>query len=146
MKIFVSGSLAYDRIMDFPGKFSEHILPDKIHNLNVSFLLRTFTENFGGTAGNIAYTLALLGESPVVLAAVGNDFAPYRAWMDKNKIDSRSIRVVPEEKTSFCYIMTDNSDNQITAFYPGAMNCSANPPKKNRCPAWRSSLRVFGMT
>ena len=121
MKILVSGSLAYDRIMNFPGKFSEHILPEKIHNLNISFPLETFTENFGGTAGNIAYNLALLEERPVVLATVGDDFDPYRAWMDKHNIDSGMIKVISDEKTSFCYIMTDRSDNQITAFYPGAM-------------------------
>jgi len=126
MKIFVSGSLAYDRIMNFPGKFSEHILPEKIHNLNISFPLETCTENFGGTAGNIAYNLALLGERPVVLATVGNDFDAYRTWMDKHNIDSSMIKVIPEEKTSFCYIMTDRSDNQITAFYPGAMKYPGN--------------------
>lgn len=126
MKILVSGSLAYDRIMNFPGKFSEHILPEKIHNLNISFPLETFTENFGGTAGNIAYNLALLGEKPVVLATVGNDFEPYRAWMEKNSIDPAMVKVIPEEKTSFCYIITDRSDNQITAFYPGAMKYPGN--------------------
>jgi len=126
MKILVSGSLAYDRIMNFPGKFSEHILPEKIHNLNISFPLETCTENFGGTAGNISYNLALLGERPVVLATVGDDFDPYRVWMDKHNIDSSMIKVIQKEKTSFCYIMTDRSDNQITAFYPGAMKYTGN--------------------
>ena len=112
--------------MNFPGRFSEHILPEKIHNLNISFPLETFTENFGGTAGNIAYNLALLGEKPVVLATVGNDFEPYRVWMEKNGIDPAMIKVIPEEKTSFCYIITDRSDNQITAFYPGAMKYPGN--------------------
>jgi adenosine kinase len=128
MKILVSGSLAYDRIMNFPGKFSEHILPEKIHNLNISFPLETCTDNFGGTAGNIAYNLALLDERPVVLATVGSDFGPYRVWMDKHNIDSSMIKVISEEKTSFCYIMTDCSDNQITAFYPGAMKYPGNKP------------------
>ena len=130
MKIFVSGSLAYDRIMDFSGRFSEHILPDKIHSLNVSFLLDTFTENFGGTAGNIAYNLALLGEAPVVLAAAGNDFSPYRDWLEKNHVETGMINIIPEEKTSFCYIVTDRADNQITAFYPGAMKFPAKPLAK----------------
>jgi adenosine kinase len=121
MNIIVSGSLAYDRIMNFPGDFSDHILPEKIHNLNISFPLETYTENFGGTAGNIAYTLALLGEKPAVIANAGNDFEPYRAWMAKHNIDTAGISVMSGEKTSFCYIMTDRSDNQITAFYPGAM-------------------------
>ena len=126
MKILVSGSLAYDRIMNFSGKFSEHILPEKIHNLNISFPLETFTENFGGTAGNIAYNLALLGEKPAILSTAGNDFEPYRAWMDAHLIDSRLIKIIPDEKTSFCYIVTDLSDNQITAFYPGAMKYPGN--------------------
>lgn len=121
MKIFVSGSLAYDRIMNFPGKFSEHILPEKIHNLNISFSLETFTENFGGTAGNIAYNLSLLGERPVVLAVAGNDFEPYLEWMKQNNIDPSMVKIISGEKTSFCYIITDCADNQITAFYPGAM-------------------------
>lgn len=126
MRIIVSGSLAYDRIMDFPGKFGDHILPEKIHDLNICFTLETFTENFGGTAGNIAYNLALLGEKPLVYAAAGNDFEPYRAWMAKHDIDISAIRVIPGEKTAFCYIITDKSDNQITAFYPGAMKSSDN--------------------
>ena len=131
MNIIVSGSLAYDRIMNFPGNFSDHILPEKIHNLNISFPLETCTENFGGTAGNIAYTLALLGEKSAVLANAGNDFEPYRAWMVKHNIDTDEISVMPGEKTSFCYIMTDRSDNQITAFYPGAMRL----PEKIASPA-----------
>jgi len=126
MNIIISGSLAYDRIMNFPGKFCDHILPEKIHNLNISFPLENFRENFGGTAGNIAYNAAMLGERPVVLAAVGNDFEPYRAWMSKHNIDIDSINVFENEKTAFCYIMTDKSDNQITAFYPGAMKCPDN--------------------
>jgi len=126
MNIIVSGSLAYDRIMDFDGKFSDHILPEKIHNLNISFALETFTENFGGTAGNIAYSLALLGEKPLVLACGGNDFEPYRAWMAKHNINTSLINMAKAEKTAFCYIMTDRSDNQITAFYQGAMKCRDN--------------------
>lgn len=131
MKIFVSGSLAYDRIMNFPGKFSDHILPERIHNLNISFPLETFTENFGGTAGNISYNLSLLGEKPVVFAAVGDDFAPYRKWMERHGVDMSMIKVLPGEKTSFCYIMTDSSDNQITAFYPGAMKHPAGNIPEN---------------
>jgi len=128
MNIIVSGSLAYDRIMNFPGKFSDHILPEKIHNLNICFALETFTENFGGTAGNIAYNLALLGEKPSVLANAGNDFETYRAWIEEHNIDISAVNLVPGEKTAFCYIMTDSSDNQITAFYPGAMKY---PEKKH---------------
>ncbi len=81
MKILVSGSLAYDRIMDFPGKFADHILPDKIHVLNVCFTVNGLQEKFGGTAGNIAYSLALLGERPMILATAGKDFDRYEAWL-----------------------------------------------------------------
>ncbi|MFO7963141.1 MAG: carbohydrate kinase family protein [Desulfobacterales bacterium] len=121
MKIFISGSLAYDRIMDFPGKFEDHILPDKIHVLNVSFEVNGLTENFGGTAGNIAYSLALLGEKPTILAAVGKDFDRYGEWLMQNGIDLSGIARRPDEFTSGAYITTDLSDNQITGFNPGAM-------------------------
>ena len=81
MNIYVSGSIAYDRIMDFPGYFAEHILPEKIHMLNVSFTVNNLTQNFGGTAGNIAYALSLLGERPLVLAAIGQDYQHYFRWL-----------------------------------------------------------------
>lgn len=126
MKILVSGSLAYDRIMDFPGKFSDHILPDKIHVLNVCFMINGLTENFGGTAGNIAYALSLLGESPTIIATAGRDFEPYRNWLAKNKISTEHIKIIDEELTAGAYITTDQSDNQITAFNPGAMKFSSN--------------------
>ncbi|MFA5318585.1 MAG: carbohydrate kinase family protein [Patescibacteria group bacterium] len=124
MKILVSGSLAHDKIMNFPGYFKDHILPEKIHSLNVSFLVENLNENFGGTAGNIAYNLALLGEQPVILAAAGNDFDNYRDWLENNKVDVTNIKTVEDEKTAFANIMTDQADNQLTAFYPGAMKYS----------------------
>lgn len=120
MRIIVSGSLAYDRIMDFPGRFREHILPDKIHLLNVSFTLDKFAEKFGGTAGNIAYNLKLLGDNPAVLAAVGRDFRPYFRDLSIMEIDSRHIKSFNDEYTAVANIITDLDDNQITAFYPGA--------------------------
>jgi adenosine kinase len=126
MNILVSGSIAYDRIMDFPGKFSDHILPDKIHMLNVCFMINGLTENFGGTAGNIAYALSLLGESPTILATAGRDFESYRNWLTKNKISTKHIKVIDEELTAGAYITTDQSDNQITAFNPGAMKFNSN--------------------
>ncbi|HEY5998795.1 MAG TPA: carbohydrate kinase family protein [bacterium] len=119
--IAVSGSLAFDRIMDFPGKFSDHILPDKIHVLNVCFAINGLRENFGGTAGNIAYALALLGERPRVIAAVGRDFDPYRTWMARHHLSLDHVAEVADELTAGAYITTDQSDNQITAFNPGAM-------------------------
>jgi adenosine kinase len=121
MSVYVSGSLAFDRIMDFPGKFSDHILPEKIHILNVCFAINGLRENFGGTAGNISYTLSLLGEEAVVVATAGRDFSGYREWLRKNGIDDRRIEIVEEELTAGAYITTDQSDNQITAFNPGAM-------------------------
>ncbi|MDQ7833041.1 MAG: carbohydrate kinase family protein [Desulfovibrionaceae bacterium] len=121
MRIFVSGSLAYDRIMTFPGKFSDHILPDKIHILNVCFLVNGLTEKFGGTAGNIAYSLKLLDQEPVILATAGKDFAVYREWLEKCGMTFEGIRQIDEEFTAGAYITTDTSDNQITGFNPGAM-------------------------
>jgi adenosine kinase len=121
VQILVSGSLAYDRIMDFPGRFADHILPDKIHMLNVCFVVNGLQEKFGGTAGNIAYSLALLGEEPLVLASAGNDFDRYESWMEKFNLSVAGIRRIPEELTAGAYITTDKADNQITGFNPGAM-------------------------
>ena len=121
MQIFVSGSLAYDRIMDFPGRFADHILPEKIHILNVCFMVNGLRERFGGTAGNIAYNLALLGERPVILATAGKDFAPYREWLARLGLPLTGIKEIPEDFTAGAYITTDLSDNQITGFNPGAM-------------------------
>jgi adenosine kinase len=121
MHIFVSGSLAYDRIMDFPGRFVDHILPEKIHILNVCFMVNGLTERFGGTAGNIAYNLALLQESPYILATAGRDFGPYREWLEQLGLPLAGIKEIPQEFTAGAYITTDLSDNQITGFNPGAM-------------------------
>jgi adenosine kinase len=121
MRIFVSGSLAYDRIMDFPGRFVDHILPEKIHILNVCFMVNGLTERFGGTAGNIAYNLALLGESPSILATAGRDFGPYREWLESLGLPLTGIKKIPGEFTAGAYITTDLADNQITGFNPGAM-------------------------
>jgi adenosine kinase len=126
MNIFISGSIAYDRIMDFPGKFSDHILPDKIHILNVSFMINGLTENFGGTAGNIAYTLSLLGETSTVLSSAGSDFGKYKKWLKKHDIPTDHIVLIEDELTAGAYITTDKSDNQITAFNPGAMKFSSS--------------------
>ena len=125
MNILVSGSLAYDRIMDFPGKFSDHILPDKIHVLNVCFMIDGLKENFGGTAGNIAYALSLLGESPTIITTAGRDFDSYKDWLVKSNITTEHIKIIDEELTAGAYITTDKSDNQITAFNPGAMKFSS---------------------
>jgi adenosine kinase len=121
MRIIVSGSLAYDRIMDFPGYFSEHILPEKIHVLNVCFQVDGLKEKFGGTAGNIAYALTLLGEDPTISATIGHDFHRYFQWLAKNGISCENIRTIEDEFTASAYITTDRADNQITGFNPGAM-------------------------
>jgi adenosine kinase len=121
MNIFVSGSLAYDRIMDFPEKFSDHILPDKIHILNVCFTVNGVDEQFGGTAGNIAYNLALLGEKPIILSCAGRDFDSYEGWLRRLELPVHGIRRISDELTAGAYITTDKSDNQITGFNPGAM-------------------------
>lgn len=113
--------MAYDRIMDFPGRFSDHILPDKIHILNVCFTVNGMVEKFGGTAGNIAYSLSLLEEKPVILATIGKDFKSYFEWLEKNNISVNGIKVIEEEFTASAYITTDRADNQITGFNPGAM-------------------------
>jgi adenosine kinase len=125
MDIIVSGSLAYDRIMNFPGHFSDHILPEKIHVLNVAFQVDGIKENFGGTAGNIAYAITLMGESPIISAAIGHDYANYFGWLTGNGISTEHIRIVAEEFTAGAYITTDRADNQITGFNPGAMKYSS---------------------
>jgi adenosine kinase len=126
MNILVSGSLAYDRIMDFPGRFEDHILPEKIHILNVCFTVNGLTEKFGGTAGNIAYNLSLLGEKPRILAASGKDFDRYQRWLDQLGLPTDGIRHIEDEFTASAYITTDMGDNQITGFNPGAMKYPSN--------------------
>ena len=121
MKILVSGSVAFDKIMNFPGLFKDHILPDKIHNINVSFFIKEVNENFGGNAGNISYSLALLNESPIVFSSVGNDFDPYKKWFENYKIDISNIKIVNNDKTAIATMITDKADNQIASFCPGAM-------------------------
>ena len=121
MRIVVTGSLAYDYIMNFPGYFKDHILPDKVHMLTVSFLVDSMRRMRGGVAGNIAYTLALLGERPLVVATAGQDFGEYRSWMERRGIDTSGIRQIEDEFTASCFINTDKSNNQIVAFYTGAM-------------------------
>ena len=121
MDVLVSGSLAYDRIMDFPGRFSDHIMPDKLHMINISFTVNGLAENYGGTAGNIAYSLSLLGEKPRILAAIGHDYHRYFQWLERCGLSIEDIRIVAEEPTSSAFITTDLADNQITGFNPGAM-------------------------
>ncbi|MBI5450874.1 MAG: carbohydrate kinase family protein [Gammaproteobacteria bacterium] len=124
MTALICGSYAFDTIMVFPDHFKNHILPDKVHMLNVSFLVPEMRREFGGCAGNIAYNLQLLGGSCLPMATVGKDFASYAAWMDQCGISRRHIKVIDHSYTGQAYITTDQADNQITAFHPGAMTWS----------------------
>lgn len=123
MTVLICGSMAYDHIMVFPDEFKNHILPEKVHILNVSFLVPEMRREFGGCAGNIAYNMNLLEPGlGLPMATVGKDFEPYQAWMDENKVGRCYIKTIEEEFTAQAFITTDLSDNQITAFHPGAMN------------------------
>jgi len=121
MSAVICGSLAYDTIMVFQDQFKNHILPDQVHILNVSFLVPRMRREFGGCAGNIAYNLKLLGADPLPVATVGQDFAPYRAHMEKCGIRLDYVREFEDQFTPQCFITTDLDNNQITAFHPGAM-------------------------
>jgi adenosine kinase len=122
MSVLICGSFAYDNIMVFPDKFGNHILPDKVHMLNVSFLVPDMRREFGGCAGNIAYNLKLLGDEPIPMGTVGTDFSPYAEWMDKHGISREFVKEKDGHFTAQAFITTDLDDNQITAFHPGAMN------------------------
>jgi adenosine kinase len=121
MRILVAGSLAFDRILNFDGLFSEHILPDKIHSINVSFFAPDMKESLGGCAGNISYSLALMGDTPVILARAGKDFAQYSQVLARAGVDTSLIELDQSVVTAAATILTDRKDNQITAFHPGAM-------------------------
>lgn len=121
MNIYIYGSMAYDRIMSFPDKFESHILPESIDRLNVSFNMAQLIEKFGGTAGNIAYTLSLLDESPLIIAAVGQDFDRYADWLTQKGLSQAGIKTIETEFTAGAYIATDINSNQITFFNLGAM-------------------------
>jgi adenosine kinase len=124
MRTLICGSLAYDTIMVFQDRFENHILPDKIHILNVSFLVPQMRREFGGCAGNIAYSLDMLGGEPVIMATVGEDFEPYAKRFERMQIEQTHVRRVADAYTAQAFITTDLDDNQITAFHPGAMNHS----------------------
>ncbi|WP_462272065.1 carbohydrate kinase family protein [Methanohalophilus sp.] len=125
-KALICGSFAFDNIMVFNDQFKNHILPDKVHILNVSFLVPELRREFGGCAGNIAYNLKLLGGNPLPMGAVGTDFEHYAKWMDEKGINREHVNVVDDTFTAQAFITTDMDDNQITAFHPGAMNYSHN--------------------
>jgi adenosine kinase len=122
MSILVTGSIAIDHIMVFRDRFRNHILPDRIHTLNVSFHVPTLRKSFGGTGANIAFALRQLGDDPLLLGAVGRDFDEYAAWLDRHGVRRDGIRVLDDAFTAQCFITTDLDDNQITAFHSGAMD------------------------
>ena len=121
MSILICGSMAFDTIMVFKDQFKNHILPESIHKLSVAFYVPELRKEFGGTAGNIAFNLKLLDEKPLIMATVGSDFSVYFDWLNQNGIDTSYIKEIKSLYTAQAYITTDLSDNQITAFHPGAM-------------------------
>jgi adenosine kinase len=124
MYIILTGSVAFDYLMTFPGFFRDHFLPDKLDSISLSFLVDSFTKRRGGIAPNIAYTLALLGERPHIMATVGEDFGEYRDWLESKGVDTSKMKVIPGVVTASFFCNTDRSNNQIASFYPGAMGCA----------------------
>ena len=124
MRTLICGSIAYDTIMVFKDYFKNHILPEQIHILNVAFLVPDMRREFGGCAGNIAYTMKMLGGDSLIMATVGEDYQPYAYRLEKLKLSQKHVRLVPDTFTAQAFITTDLDDNQITAFHPGAMNYS----------------------
>lgn len=128
MKIWVSGSLAYDRVMDYHGRFADHINPKKIHVLNLSFAVQRLNLSFGGTAGNIAYNLSLLRMPVGIVANLGKDGAEYRGRLQKHNIDLKCLQLLADQFTAGAYIITDRADNQISGFFAGAMSKNSKLP------------------
>jgi len=125
MRIALTGSIAYDYIMSFPGQFKDHILLDKLDSLSLSFLVESMSRHRGGVAPNIGYTLALLGERPVILATAGIDFAEYRTWLEVQGVDTSGVLIIPEVYTASFFAGKDRINGQIALFYPGAMGYAA---------------------
>lgn len=131
MDILLTGSVAYDYLMTFPGLFKEQILPERLASISLSFLVDGMSKQRGGIAPNIAYTMALLGERPRVMATVGEDFSDYRAWLDSKGVDTSLMKVVPGLFTASFFATTDTDSAQIASFYPGAMSHSASQSLKD---------------
>jgi adenosine kinase len=121
MRIIVTGSIAFDYLMSFPGKFTEHLLPEYVSRVSLSFLVDTMDKRRGGCAPNIAYTLALLGERPALMGTAGQDFGDYRRWLDATGVDTSLVTEVPDKFTASFFCNTDTENNQIATFYAGAM-------------------------
>lgn len=131
MDTLLTGSVAYDYLMTFPGLFKEQILPERLASISLSFLVDGMSRQRGGIAPNIAYTMALLGERPRVMATVGEDFGDYRAWLESKGVDTSLMKVVPGEFTASFFATTDRVSAQIASFYPGAMAHSATQSLKD---------------
>ncbi len=125
MKILLTGSIAFDYLMTFPGYFRDHILPDRLDSISLSFLVDSMVRMRGGIAPNIAYTLALLGERPRLWATVGDDFEEYRQWLESKGVDTSGVKLIPGEYTASFFVNTDKANAQIASFYPGAMAYAA---------------------
>jgi adenosine kinase len=121
MEILLTGSIAFDYLMKFPGYFRDHILPDRLDSLSLSFLVESMVRQRGGIAPNIAYTMALFGKRPRLFATAGEDFEEYRVWLESNGVDTTGVRIVPGEYTASFFANTDRANSQIASFYPGAM-------------------------
>jgi len=126
MNIIVTGSIAYDYLMTFPGRFADHILPEQLHRISLSFLVDEMRRQRGGCAANIAYNLALLGERPRLMGTVGQDFGEYRAWLEQHGVDTSLTRDEPDLFTASFFVNTDEGGNQIASFYTGAMARARN--------------------
>lgn len=121
MRIVVTGSIAYDYLMSFPGRFRDHLIPEELHHISVSFLVESLVRERGGVAANIAYNLALLGERPILMGTAGQDFAEYRAWLEEQGVDTSAVREIPGVFTASFFANTDSENNQIGSFFTGAM-------------------------
>jgi adenosine kinase len=125
MKIALTGSIAYDYLMSFPGQFKEHILKEKLESISLSFLVNKMVKRRGGVGPNIGYTMALLGGDPVLMSTVGQDFEEFRSWLEDKGVDTRGVKVIPDEFTASFFATTDQNNSQISSFYPGAMSHAA---------------------
>lgn len=121
MNVTITGSIAYDYLMSFPGKFTDHLIEGQLQNISVSFLVNDLDKKNGGVAPNIAYTNALLGGSPKIMATAGKDFTDYKAWLDANNVDTSGIKIIEDKFTASFFANTDSEQNQIASFYSGAM-------------------------
>ena len=121
-EIVITGSIAYDYLMRFPGRFTEYLIPEQLHQVSLSFLVEDMTKHWGGVAANIAYTMALLGTRPKLMGTVGRDFGDYRVWLEQVGVDCSTVREIPEVFTASFFVNTDLDNNQIASFYSGAMS------------------------